>query len=252
MYYDGITRSGIKHKMYSIGVGYIIIPSQVDRDFFIAECFAKETVSMMTEDGAIRHDLKIDKDTIQRIQFPEQGKLGSVIVYVVHFNKNVPIIVGVLNNGNQTQNLHEHEFKIQKTFGNNTVVISGRSDTGEINISSLGGSNGGNLTINLSNNNKDCEFNVNVKGDVNVTADGLTTIDSKGGIKLGHDTYKSMVLGEYLQSWMQDLITQINAITVPTAFGPSGVPINATAISNLVSNLNTNYKNLLSIVSKTE
>lgn len=43
---------------------------------------------------------------------------------------------------------------------------------------------------------------------------------------------------EDLKSWLDDLVDAIKQITVPTAVGPSGTPINATAIEAIKQRLN--------------
>jgi hypothetical protein len=60
---------------------------------------------------------------------------------------------------------------------------------------------------------------------------------------------EAMVLGDTAKQFISDLIDQIKAITVPTAFGPSGTPINAPAIASLVS---SSLDKILSTYSKTE
>lgn len=65
--------------------------------------------------------------------------------------------------------------------------------------------------------------------------DGNVQIISK---KIDHNDGKEpMVLGDTLQKKLEALIDAINKLTVPTAFGPSGTPINATEFSAIKAQL---------------
>jgi len=67
--------------------------------------------------------------------------------------------------------------------------------------------------------------------------DGEIIIDSK---KINHNGGKEpMVLGDTLQGLLENLIEAINKLTVPTAFGPSGTPINKAEFNAIKSKLNT-------------
>ncbi len=70
-----------------------------------------------------------------------------------------------------------------------------------------------------------------------------------GGKKIVlQDGKEPLVLGDTLQSLMEQLIVQVEAIVVPTAFGPSGVPVNIPAFEGIKNQLST----MLSKISKTD
>lgn len=67
--------------------------------------------------------------------------------------------------------------------------------------------------------------------------DGQLQIKSE---KINHgDGAEPMVLGDTLKSVIGELIDAISAITVPTAFGPSGTPINSAQFSSIKGKLDT-------------
>lgn len=68
-----------------------------------------------------------------------------------------------------------------------------------------------------------------------------TEIDMKSEkVRIGDDTTNDpAVLGNELKQILNDLITAINQITVPTSEGPSGTPINASAFSAVAGRLQT-------------
>ncbi len=57
-------------------------------------------------------------------------------------------------------------------------------------------------------------------------------------ILVGNNATQKAVLGDLLVSVLGDLITAIKAITVPTAVGPSGIPINFAAFDAISARLN--------------
>jgi hypothetical protein len=57
-------------------------------------------------------------------------------------------------------------------------------------------------------------------------------------IRLGSEgVTEPAVLGDVLKSKLESLIDAINVLTVPTAFGPSGTPINAATFTSIKSGL---------------
>ena len=81
-------------------------------------------------------------------------------------------------------------------------------------------------------------------GEVDITSQ---TIKQNGNVQHNSGT-EPMVKGQTLMSWLNNLCTALMAITVPTAVGPSGVPVNAPQFGALQAQLN----NILSQKSKLE
>ncbi len=75
---------------------------------------------------------------------------------------------------------------------------------------------------------------------ISVDVEGNCTIDTpKATIKLGKDADEPAVLGNQLVSVLSDLLTAIKALTVPTAVGPSGTPLNAVQFEAVGQKLNS-------------
>lgn len=84
------------------------------------------------------------------------------------------------------------------------------------------------------------EFN-DAKGWLRLTLKGGKVIEIDGNnINLGTagGSSEKAALGETLVSKLEECIDNINTLTVPTAFGPSGTPINAPAFTALKASLN--------------
>lgn len=80
---------------------------------------------------------------------------------------------------------------------------------------------------------------VNIKGNANIHVNGNCNISTDGEMKLkaGADELESTVLGETLKEQLEALIDAITQLTVPTAVGPSGPPINSAQFQQVASKL---------------
>lgn len=283
-----VSRFGVSNPKYSAGLGYVIIPSNVDRAAYIQKCLRTGLIGIVTESGGIIWNVQCNKSDLNNIEFPEvasvndRNSLGSAIVWLNIPKQDNPVVVAVVDRFDQGNDLVEHQFKWFRTFGSGHVEISGRGDTGELDILAIQEKAGSKINITSTSVANDAEVNIFAKGKVSVDAvgdvsisatksiamlvqdlsiddkvtelkyvkgTGLTYVDEfENSIKIDKDVTQikatksvmlgegkeSMVLGETLESFLSDLCDQIKSITVPTAFGPSGTPINATAISQLV------------------
>lgn len=82
----------------------------------------------------------------------------------------------------------------------------------------------------------DIEFNNLTDTPANTQIESATQVDIEAPtILLGVDAVEAAVKGDTLKTQLEDLITQIVSITVPTPVGFSGVPVNAAAINALSS-----------------
>jgi len=73
---------------------------------------------------------------------------------------------------------------------------------------------------------------------------GDVLIHGTNSIKLGKDAEEPAVLGDTLAKLLDDIINAIKTITVPTALGPSGVPVNNPQFITIQNQIN-NIKSLL-------
>ena len=84
------------------------------------------------------------------------------------------------------------------------------------------------------------EIDVNVEAKDSIVNAHAKQINLKTDSKLNIDSGKEpMVLGNQLVSLLQNLINGIISITVPTAVGPSGTPINSATFTQLLGKLET-------------
>jgi len=128
----GRTIPGIK---YSAGIGYLIIPKDIDRDTYILNAFRTGRVLMLTDNGEQSENVKVSKSAMNDLEFPtEVDGLGSLVVWVLHPLKKIPIIAGVINGGDETSSLAEGGFNFTKTLNDCLVSIQGNAKNKSISI----------------------------------------------------------------------------------------------------------------------
>ena len=196
---NSIGQNGVPFPKNYGGIGYIYIPSDVERQKFISTCYNITKVSFVTEDGQIYHNVPIDKVAIKEVIFPsDDRKLGSPIVWMNIPFKDSPVVIGVYNALDEFQKLEEDQFALEKITSTGMVKISGKGKTGELfiyvnNFSSTGNTldlqddqleslpsrqqiEGGKIFIDVQNDGGTAEVNLNVKGKINIVTEDTTYI----------------------------------------------------------------------------
>jgi hypothetical protein len=80
---DILGTRGILGENLSSGVGFVIIPPGVDLKTYKEDCFSSNTVSITGFDFGHIHNVPVDKEVMQRIEFPKRiGEMGSPVVFV--------------------------------------------------------------------------------------------------------------------------------------------------------------------------
>lgn len=226
----------------SVGIGYIIVPPDVDRQKYIDTCYAKETVSMYLDFGGFSvNNVRVSVDALNLIEFPKEGEdFGSCVIFCLHPQKKFPIVLSVINKDEECLSLHYKEFKRTKSEGLNSVTITGNGQRGSLHVSveDMEG-RGGEIYVSLNQRDRSGKFTVEVKGQISLISDNLylfnkklqlinetTSLLSKTKISLGVDNYEQAVLGNTLNDEiLGPLINVLKQFRVQTAMGPSGIPL---------------------------
>src|SRR5437870_5080190 len=96
---------------YSAGLAYIVIPSDVDREKFITECYKTSTVSIFSEHNGFCNRVPIDTFSLNFINFPDKvDEMGSAVSYLLDPVHSRPIIVGIYNTKDEISGLKENKF----------------------------------------------------------------------------------------------------------------------------------------------
>lgn len=193
----GTGRDLISNYKSTLSVGYIIIPSNSqgeNRDDFITNCFRRERVSVMLENGGmVQHDCNIATHVLRDIVFPEasvsekvqdKSRLGSLVVIFNEPYRDQSFILAVISKLDETNLFTEHEFRVIKGSNGNYAVLSIDGKTGSISIMTYGVEEGGDLNINVTNQSSTAALNLGVKGNININVSGDVNLHAKGVINL--------------------------------------------------------------------
>ena len=248
---------------YSSGIGYIAIPTDIDRDKFISLCFKNLKVSIWTEDGGFSNQVPISYDDLNIVIFPDDPKqLGSPIVWVLEHTHNQPMIVKVFNQSADMGDSTEGQMRFKKTYKSALTELTGSAKKGFLGLN-ITTDKDAQFFINVRSKNHNASFDTEVDGNINTFASGNIKYQQNGGfilktLKVDDNTqFASMeqdtsshnftnkkfsinngeqpfVLGNALKDFLSNFISQVAASTV----GPTGGPLlNAEAIQAFIDQL---------------
>lgn len=250
---NSVGKTSAAGEQWAAGVAYTVLPSDIEREVYIRECYQNSRISIWSEDIGFINRVRVDEETLNFIEFPDTvEKLGTAIVFVTEPIHKQPIIVARLSKIDELGELRENLFKIKRKLGNKTVEISGSPEKGTLNLIVNAEDEKGVINILLSNNNSDGELNLSVCGGIKIDAAGnieflqkekfyVKTVGKDGedsseasyeqtnkehklkGEKISiNDGEEPMVLGNKIKSFIEDLIDNISAMTIVVT-GTAGV-----------------------------
>lgn len=282
--FEQIGVKGIPSGNMPAGVGFIIIPKNVDLDEYKEDVYRTGRVSINGGYGyGDFHNVAVDREVLQRIKFPESaGKMGTPVVWVNIPKHNEPIIIACLKYDDEYHSLSEQRVRLTRGMNGKLVDLDLDGDKGKITIScsSLDKDTPSEIEIVLNSKNNDSKFKLKINGDAIISSsgkiinisnktietavckiDGTVTArtvlngdkndstnrflyednfnnkiiinkkniqvkaDDSSNIKFG-DGKEPLVLGNTLKGRLDKIISAMQKLTVSTAFGPSGTPIN--------------------------
>lgn len=174
---DGVSRQVQQNSANPINHGYVAIPEGIDRDAFIETCLRRNRVTIVTEYGAVINECYVLKNVLQTIDFPEDiGLKGSCVCYVCGDFSNKPIVIGVIDENDQSDLLNENMFYLRKKMNGTDILMQGDPNNGSliINVTSQDPSD---ITIAVKGNEEN-ELNIESSGFVNVKADKGVNVKS--------------------------------------------------------------------------
>lgn len=183
---NGVEQIPIPASRAHAGVAYVMIPEDVDREDFVARCYRTNTVCIYTEQSEFILDVLIHPNILQYVEFPLQpNQLGSMISWVNISNHNKPLVVGLCPKNDDATGLMEHYFQLSKDTDKAISRITGRGNVGTLDFLVKGDEKDtGRINFKVINSQGQGKYQLEVDGDVNITADNKITLDSGDSVEL--------------------------------------------------------------------
>jgi hypothetical protein len=231
------------------GMGYVIIPKDVDRTAFVEMCYRTRTIFMVMLDGRYFEKVKVSDNIMSYLEFPDEPDgLGSTVVWITEKIYRFPIVVGVIPKPDTMGDLGEYQWTIGRSSGENDSNISGNADVGVM-VLDVTAAGEGQIKISSDDLLQMQARRAQLEGglvDLVVREEVKTTVQEPGedkkaefGYKLGegydyedefgtHVNVDSKILvengdGYSVKDLLDDIITEISSITVATALGTQAI-----------------------------
>lgn len=193
-------------KKLSANIGYVYIPSNLDRDSFVKNCFKKQTISIISKSSkGLSNDIQVPRNILSELDFPEiSGEYGSRVLWLKSTSGS-SIVIAKLTEEGDLYSLSENSFSLYKKYQNNLIEISGDAKAGEI-------------YIDINNKNEDSEGSliINIKsknekgGNAKIVLDGSFFIESEKDLNLLTGNSINLTIGDI--SKKDEKITEIKYI----------------------------------------
>lgn len=162
-----------------IGIGFVIVPTDIDRDRYIMNCFLKETVSFYPEEGGLAyHNAKLVSGLIQDIMFPtETSSFGSTVLYYVHPIYRYPIVFGLLDRREEAKLLEWGQFKISKSYRGAESLILGNGKKGSLLVKVQGNSKyNGKIAVQVIDSETRGSLDLQVQGSLSIISSLISVL----------------------------------------------------------------------------
>ena len=171
----------------SAGVGFVVVPSEVDRVQYINDCYRTNTLTINGGKGyGYFSGVHADINVMQNIKFPtDEENRGTPVVWVKDAVSQLPVIVAVLRKQGEYYSLNENQFRLKRGTETRNVEIFIDGSTSALDITILGDKEEpANIDVKLSSENTDsvltvsCDNEINIIGEkaVNVTTNKKATL----------------------------------------------------------------------------
>lgn len=147
---------GISATNLPAGVGYVIIPNNVDIKTYKEDVYRSGRISIYGGYGHSNfYNILIDREVLQRIKFPDKvGEMGSPVVWINIPKHNEPIVISCIKYDEDFHSISE--FRSRTTRGNdgNLVDLDLDGKKGKATLNIIGNSkSNGELEININSLN---------------------------------------------------------------------------------------------------
>lgn len=171
----------------SAGVGYVVIPKEIDREQYIQDCYRTNT---LTINGGMGYgyltSVPVDVNVMQNIKFPtDENNRGTPVIWVRDAVSHLPVIVGALRKQENYYSLSENQYRLFRGIGEKSVEVFLNGNNTDLQITLLGDKEDpANVNIKVTSQNKDSVFNLFCDNEINVFSESVVNIASNQKILL--------------------------------------------------------------------
>lgn len=173
-----------KNYLNAISFGYVIIPTNVDRDNYIKTCFRTGRISVMLEGGVFLRDIYVTNECFDNIEFPSKSEeIGSAVVLGTNPYDGIPIVIGTFPRNDQSNmKAEENSYVFRKRVGDTTTTLTIDPINKQISLD-VDSLSGGVVNV-KSLGSKDSLVSVESSGTVEVKADENVKIKSYTNLEI--------------------------------------------------------------------
>lgn len=183
---DDIGLIKVKTGVGTGGVGFLVVPDEIDRIQYIEDCYRTQTVTINGGEGyGYFSAVRCPQNILENLQFPTETSRGTPVVWVKDGMSHLPVIVGWLRPEGDFYALGENQWRVSRGNDKRNVEIFVDGNISELQINLLGDSEEpANIDIKLSSQNKDSSFNLYSDNEINVTAVNKMTLKSNNEMNI--------------------------------------------------------------------
>lgn len=178
-----------ENEIGSAGVGFIVLPSDITREDYIADCYRTNTVSMFGGWGYGNFDnVPVDEEVMKRIQFPTTvEEKGTAVIWVKDDISQLPVVIATVRKQDEYYALKENQFCLKKEPKNTSksveLFLDGNESSFQINV--IGDKDKiGKLNIKVTSENENSEVNLFCDNKVNISAHNDVSVNSMGEVNI--------------------------------------------------------------------
>lgn len=169
------------------GIGFIVVPNEVDREQYIEDCYRTNTVTI---NGGLGYGyfsgVAVDIDVMQQLRFPtnvDNDTRGTAVVWIKDSISQRPVIVAVLRNQDEYFPLSQYQRYHKCEFEGKVVEVFFDANTSNLNINIIGDDQeAANLNIKVTSVNKDSSINLECDNEVNLYPESALNVITSGKV----------------------------------------------------------------------
>lgn len=172
-YKEGVTPVTADLGGQSVGLARVIVPSGVDRDQYVADCYRTGRIDLYDESqGTYLKQCYVTNEVLANLKFPRGvGDIGDPVVWVAQptiFNR--PMVVGTFPSGDRMRLGTDQTIEIHKEWDKGYVDVTADAKDGSLNVVVHGQEkSGGTVRVSVLGDEKSI---------LEVKSDGLVSVES--------------------------------------------------------------------------